>query len=480
MESIKGLARRATQSTKERFGADSTKDIRIEEVTKKITGFSRASTKMSDKVTRLGRVFEELGMILSDLAADYKSTTPAPGCEMDKLADEMAAMGAEVTEKSKEFHKILKENAFDPITGFLKELPKAKLAEDEQKKVQLEFDFFRNKVTELKRSHQKDPTRIPRNEAILEKWRVDLHNSTEKSKSVVSELFAQGQKVIDMALFTVSQCVGNYSTYVTALSTQHFLGARLPVYPTAPILLPTPLPPSPFQTTPMPPGPGGYPVGAQPSQLSFGYDPNQQQQHQWNQQQQQPGQYTGQPGQYPPQQPGQYSPQGGYPPQGQSPQGQYSPQQQPQQYSPQQGQPPQQYQGAPPQQQPVHYVPPVQPGYQQTAPPPNQQQQVPPQQYQQQQLPPQQYQPPPQQQQQYVPPPQQQQPVYQNPTPAPQPQPQQQPQQFQQFGAPAPAPAPAPQQTQPPPQQAPPQSNPPPLGSQFANSAPPPLPSGAE
>jgi hypothetical protein len=127
--------------------------------------------------------------------------------------------------------------------------------------------------------------RIPRNEATLESWRVQLHQSTEHMKAVASALFSQGLRSLDTSIYTVSMSVGNQLNYGIHSAKQHFAAAKMPVYTTAPLLAPQPLPPAPPRWVPPP--------------LNYGVP-------------QQQGPYPG----MPPQQPGAYPGAPGAPPYG--------------------------------------------------------------------------------------------------------------------------------------------------------------------
>lgn len=372
MDAFKGVFRRATQAAKEKIGsADATEDSQLAEIAKKIRLFEKTGVHLSDKITRISRNMEELMTQLKEFGDSFKQITE-PGSEMSSLADELMNVANESQAKVAELQKGLRDS-FDNIGAFLREVPKLKEVEEDRKKKQLEFDFFKTKVAELKKSPPKDYTRIPRNEGILENWRVELWKSTENCKAVASGLYIGGMRCLDVSAYTVAMTLSNLWNAQLQMAKLHFVNARLPVYPAAPVLQPSPLPPNPFppwvppafqQQVAQPgaqPAPYGVTPGAQPPawgqpppQQPYGGQPPAQGSSAppppWGQQQQQPYPPSGYPhGQYPPPsgpaQPGhQQAPAGwgGSPQHTASPPGtqQYaSPQQQ--QYSP--GQQPQPY-----------------------------------------------------------------------------------------------------------------------------------------
>ncbi|CUI14404.1 Hypothetical protein, putative [Bodo saltans] len=351
MDALKGLARRATQTFREKVSnADSTSDGGLIDTTKKVRQFEKTAVTLSDKVLRVAKLIEELGSLVRDIGEEYKQM-PDLFPETQQLADDTLAFGTTLVQKAQEHQAPLKDHAFDLLGNFIKDIQKMRDIEEDRKKKQLEYDFFRQKVLELRKSPPKDFTRIPRNEQILETWRTELWKSTEANKAIVSMLFSQGQRAIDQSVLTVGQVLNSFLN-IAASGAKHTYGnARLPLYPVAPLLTPAPLPPNPlppFQypnTTGQPPAPVNYaPSGdynsPNPPHSQQWQQPQPPQQHQqqpaWGQQQQPPQQNWGQ--QQQPQQP------------------QHQQQQQPPSWNPQpQNQAPQQPAAwATPQQQPQH------------------------------------------------------------------------------------------------------------------------------
>jgi hypothetical protein len=281
MDAIKGLARRATQTLREKVShADQTNDDKLNEATRKVRIFEKSSVAVSDKVLKIARIIEDLSTALRDIGEEYRQC-PDLSPESAQLAEDMFSFGTTLLAKAQEHQAPLKDQAFDILGNFIRELPKLKDAEEDRKKKQLEYDFFRQKVLELRKSPPKDFTRIPRNEAILENWRQELWKSTESNKAVVSNLYATGQRALDQAVLTVAQVVGSFSNLAAAGSKAQFVNARLPIYSNAPLLQPAPLPPN-----PLPPfqSPGAYQGAPPPAPYAGAQDTG----AQWQNQQQPP------------------------------------------------------------------------------------------------------------------------------------------------------------------------------------------------
>jgi hypothetical protein len=311
MDAFKGVFRRANQSVKERTGrADVTNDGALDEAIKRVRLMEQKGMLIMDKVGKLQRCFEEMGSLCVGISEDYRSTMIEGGGtpqEMVQLATELAAYGAEVNAKAQELQRNMKENAYDNIASFARDVPGLRALEEDKKKKQLEYDFFRTKVQTLIKEQPKDHSRIPRNESIRESWRTQLWQSSENMKTQVSALHSNGQRCLDSAVYTVAMTMGNFTGYALNSAKNHFVNAHLPAYNTAPLLPPAPLPPPPppyQQPVPQyghggPGAPGAPPAyGSQPS----GQYGTPQHQHQ-HQHQQHPGQFSPQhPGASPQQQ----------------------------------------------------------------------------------------------------------------------------------------------------------------------------------
>lgn len=286
MDAVKGVFRRATQSTREKMGnADGTENKDLAEVIRRLKVMERSCCVISEKVQKLAKTIEDVGLLAKDIGEEYKnlaqnlaqtpvSNEPAPTPEMVQLSTELSAFGAELSAKAQELGRELKTNAFDNLSAFVRDVPQLRAMEDDRKKKQLEHDFFKQKVVGLIKNPPKDHTRIPRNESILENWRQSLHAATEGMKQAGSNMWSNGNRSIDMAVYTVAMVCGNYFGYGINSAKNHFVNAKLPQYQAAPLLPPAPLPPAPASWQPPAPAPGQAPYAqpgfAQPQPHQYG------------------------------------------------------------------------------------------------------------------------------------------------------------------------------------------------------------------
>ncbi|EAN91691.1 hypothetical protein C3747_28g343 [Trypanosoma cruzi] len=247
MEAIKGLARRTTQSIREKVkNREATGHDELLEVTsKKVLQYQKSGEVICSKLIRAAGLIEELGRLLKDVGEEYQSISDLPQ-ESSQLATDVLDMGTKLVATAQEHQKGLKEEGFDVLNAFIKNTSKLRDAEEARRKNRLEYDFFRQKVLDLRSCPPKDTSRIPRNEQKMENWRVEFWRATENHKAVCSQLYVEGQRAIDLSVLTLTKVLGSFMNIAGDGFKQQFVNARLPVYPTAPILPPAPLPPNPM------------------------------------------------------------------------------------------------------------------------------------------------------------------------------------------------------------------------------------------
>ncbi|RNF16350.1 uncharacterized protein Tco025E_05263 [Trypanosoma conorhini] len=289
METIKGLARRATQSLREKVlhGDASGHDETLEAASKKVFQYQRSGEAICVKMIRAAELIEELGKVLKEVAEEYQNV-PDLLPVSSQLAADVLEVGTKLFVTAQEHQKGLKEQGFDVLNSFIKNISKLKDAEEARRKNQLEYDFFRQKVLGLRAMPPKDKSRIPRNEQKLENWRVEFWRATENSKAVCSQLYAEGRRAIDLSVLTLTRVLGSFLSIAGNGFKQQFVNARLPVYPTTSLLPSAPLPPNPMPPyQPPPPQAGGYaaiPYGQPQAQQNSlqGQPPQVQQWQGWN------------------------------------------------------------------------------------------------------------------------------------------------------------------------------------------------------
>ncbi|KPI84839.1 hypothetical protein ABL78_6096 [Leptomonas seymouri] len=243
METLKGFARRTTQSLREMVSGSETslEEARLQDISNKVRVIEAKGEAICRKVIQAARLMEELGTTLKELGEEYKGVPDLPK-ESRELAEDVFIVGIKLVETSQEHQKGLKDNGFELLRAFSKQCSHLREVEETRRHHQLEYDFFRAKVQDLRSAPQKDFTRLPRNEQILESWRVELWRVTERSKALCSQLYVDGRRAVDRSVLTTVQVLHSFVEIASTGFTQTFQSVRLPSYPLEPVLLPTALP----------------------------------------------------------------------------------------------------------------------------------------------------------------------------------------------------------------------------------------------
>ncbi|KPA83463.1 hypothetical protein ABB37_03087 [Leptomonas pyrrhocoris] len=246
METLKGFARRTTQSLREMVsgGESSPADARLTEISSKVKTMEAKGEVICQKVIQAARLMEELGTTLKELGEEYKGVPDLPK-ESRELAEDVFIVGIKLMETSQEHQKGLKDNGFELLRAFSKQCAHLREVEETRRHHQLEYDFFKSKVQDLRSVPQKDFTRLPRNEQILESWRVELWRVSEQSKALCSQLYVDGRRAIDRSVLTTVQVLHSFVEIASSGFAQTFQSVRLPSYPLEPVLPPTALPAAP-------------------------------------------------------------------------------------------------------------------------------------------------------------------------------------------------------------------------------------------
>jgi hypothetical protein len=243
METLKGFARRTTQSLREMVSGSETspEEAKLVEIFSKVKTMEAKGEVICQKVIQAARLMEELGTTLKELGEEYKGVPDLPK-ESRELAEDVFIVGIKLVETSQEHQKGLKDNGFELLRAFSKQCAHLREVVETRRHHQLEYDFFKAKVQDLRSAPQKDFTRLPRNEQILESWRVELWRVTEQSKALCSQLYVDGRRAADRSVLTTVQVLHSFVDIASTGFAQTFQGVRLPSYSLEPVLPPTALP----------------------------------------------------------------------------------------------------------------------------------------------------------------------------------------------------------------------------------------------
>ncbi|AAZ12026.1 uncharacterized protein TEOVI_000596600 [Trypanosoma equiperdum] len=245
MESFKGLARRVTQSVKEKVSnvEPTEEDEALAQACKKVRQLEKVGKVLEEKFVRASMLIEELSGILKEIGLEYMRV-PDVQPESEKVARDLFSLGNSLLDSSVAQRKELKEDGTDMLSAFLKNVSVLDASEESYRKFRLEHNFQREKVWKLRRAESQDSDRLIRNECKLEDWHVKLWTAGEKSRAACSQLYYDGRTSIDLSVMSFTKVLSAYFGAVGTKMNEMFSSITLPTYSTEPLLPPTKLPPS--------------------------------------------------------------------------------------------------------------------------------------------------------------------------------------------------------------------------------------------
>eukprot|EP00760_Papus_ankaliazontas_P038921 PhM_4_TR9416/c1_g1_i1/m.12581 len=209
-ESIKGFCRRQSQKVGQTYGnADKTRDTDVDNMVTQFHAIKNTNEKIVKAVNGVLKAFATLTDALTEMRGAVATVqTAEPSAFVEELR-QFDIAHAEITTKLNNIEQKLRSEGEAPLLKIRDDYPSMKLALEDRHSKKLEFDFFRNKVAELEKSPPKDPERLPRNQAILQKWKADYEAANVSTK-------AQLKTLLDNARVATRGCVSSYFNAYTS------------------------------------------------------------------------------------------------------------------------------------------------------------------------------------------------------------------------------------------------------------------------
>jgi hypothetical protein len=208
-EKVKGFCRRQTQKINENYRhAEFTKDEESEVAVKRVkmyrkvagtcaSRFEKVSANIADTIAMLESIKEDLRLIEVE---DINATATKLELACLAMRKQHEVLSATINLEAGKLRRF-----FDECAGV------DQIVEDRRAK-KLEFDFFRNKVADLKRHPPSDPARIPRNEARVDEWQRAYDDANDRLKNLTHKLTLQGVRSIsDAATGSATGVTKHYS-----------------------------------------------------------------------------------------------------------------------------------------------------------------------------------------------------------------------------------------------------------------------------
>eukprot|EP00759_Apiculatamorpha_spiralis_P034052 PhF_6_TR35121/c0_g1_i1/m.51198 len=218
-ESIKGFCRRQSQKVGQTYGStDKTHDSTHTDLLTKYENSKLVNDKLLAAITTFLKNVTATTESLKDVRS---ALAQAQAVDKDQFVDEIRQLDIayqEITTKLQGLEKGLRADAEAPIVKLKDQYVSIKASLDDREAKLLEFDFFRNKVSDLERNPPKDPERIPRNKAILEKWKKDYEEANNKSKATLTTMVDQTRVAHRGAIGSFFSTYNNYLSEAAATS----------------------------------------------------------------------------------------------------------------------------------------------------------------------------------------------------------------------------------------------------------------------
>jgi hypothetical protein len=192
-EIVKGFCRRQTQTFKETFRhASKTEDTECDQLVQeaqKITGqVQRMGSRLKNFCAEISNIVQQFEATRDDLAGST-SEDISSNCKRIDLA------AIDLRQKQHDLERGIEEQLAQ-MTKFCSESSQLSSLIEDRKTKMLEFDFFRNKVAELRANPPSDSSRIPRNEGRVNEWKAAYEESTSRLKRFCNVTIEGGQRLL--------------------------------------------------------------------------------------------------------------------------------------------------------------------------------------------------------------------------------------------------------------------------------------------
>jgi len=212
-ESVRGFFRRQTQKVGQTYGHnEKTVDPALVEMVCRYECMRKANEFLTKAVDGFCKNIAATTESLNEVRA---AMVLVQSVEKDVFVNEARQLEVaydELLGQQEAIIKSLRGSSVEPLLRVKEKDQEVKATLDELEAKALEFDFFRNKVKELKATPQKDPTRLPRNEQELENWDRYYHAQSTKTKEDVTSVLDEGRKA---QYQTISSFFVAYTAYLS-------------------------------------------------------------------------------------------------------------------------------------------------------------------------------------------------------------------------------------------------------------------------
>ena len=223
-ESVKGFCRRQTQTFKVAFRhASKTEDAECDQLVQRTQVLTGQVQRMS---MRLKNLSAELSCVVQQFEGTRDDLSSEAGEELSLNTKKIDLVATDLRQKHTIADLVI-QDTLAQMTKFCTEASQLGGLIEDRKSKMLEFDFFRNKVADLRADPPTDTNRIPRNEARVTEWKTAYDESTNRLKRFCSVTVEAGQNVLLQATQTLMNESGKFFFEASKTTRVIFLGTKL-------------------------------------------------------------------------------------------------------------------------------------------------------------------------------------------------------------------------------------------------------------
>lgn len=218
-EVVKGFCRRRTQQFREEVSkaAAPTVDPDVEAKCQAYLHLRSTTGTISSKLRELNmhvaganRCINEIQLALKPpVATGVQSFVPLQDEELDIIAKKLEVFVLDAAERERALSATLLESAAE-LARFVEEAQQYEALQEVRRDNMLEYDFFRDKVEDLRKSPPSDGTRLPRNETRLEDWKMRYQDATNRLMNFMNNSSQAGHNALRGGLMGVTGQYGRY------------------------------------------------------------------------------------------------------------------------------------------------------------------------------------------------------------------------------------------------------------------------------
>ena len=199
-EAVKGFCRRQSQSLGEKYrGVRSTRDDAVEQQLTTVTSYRTFAKSLSDRLSRIAHNVEDTVACLEAIKEEARMVVSGDGSEMADISKRVEMLCLDLRVKCAQLNDATKQQT-EYLRQYVGECSKMDVLQADRKQKLLEYDFFVNKVSDLRRNPPSDPSRIPRNECRVAEWTQLYEDANERCKLLTVTLLQNGSRLARGAL----------------------------------------------------------------------------------------------------------------------------------------------------------------------------------------------------------------------------------------------------------------------------------------